>query len=244
MNNKEVFNDTLNLQLPNQAMSSYEERITVDRMQFIHLSEEEKHMDYREERKKDDEIRQKQLQAVKKRLAQPALITGYRFSATGVFGYAFYKGQEKVCVVSSLVGPSAPVRIAGRTRSWEGVSCGDDETECISRVIDLTDQHEAFNVVTTEENNYQIWLKDEEFPVPDHWDVTIENERYRFCFPSVDRWHEPWMVASLERITTADWIPDIPGMDVEPRFLAKVYDDYDEFEEVLLAILSFPLLKA
>lgn len=215
-------------------MTPYEERITVDRMQFIHLSEEEKHMDYREARKKDDEIRRKQVELVRKRLAQPTILTGYRYFATGVFGYAFYRGQEKVCTISSMVGPSASIRITGKTRSWGTLSGGDGETACIGRIGDLSDQHEAFRLVSTGENKYEIWLKDEEFPVPDHWEVTAEKEAYRFCFPAADRWHEPWKFASLERIAAADWIPEIQGMDVEPYFLAKFYDDYDEFEEVLL----------
>ena len=239
MNNTDIVNDT-----ENSAMSPYEDRITVDTMQFFHLSKEEQRMDYRDARKKDMEILKEQMQAVKKRLAQPILITGYRFSATGVFGYEFYKGQEKVCEISGIVAPPVQVRIEGKTRCWEAISKRDGVAGCISLVYDQTDQHETFRLLSADDNTYQIWLKDEEFPVPDHWDVVKENRAYQFFFPAEDRWHDPWRLASLERTATADWIPDIEGMDVEPCFLAKVYDNYDEFEEVLLAVLSFPVLKS
>ena len=51
-------------------------------------------------------------------------ITGYRYAATGVFGYEFYRGSDKVCTLSSLVVPSPKVLINGYGKSWESELAG------------------------------------------------------------------------------------------------------------------------
>ena len=46
-------------------------------------------------------------------------LIGYRYYATGVFGYSFYKGKDDICSVSGLVVPDFPVIIRGETKEWE-----------------------------------------------------------------------------------------------------------------------------
>ncbi len=45
-------------------------------------------------------------------------IIGFKYSATGVFGYVFYDGKNKICSVSSLVVPSPPVTMNGDNLRW------------------------------------------------------------------------------------------------------------------------------
>lgn len=43
---------------------------------------------------------------------------GFRYSVTGAFGYDFYRNDRRLCAVSSLVVPSAPVHIRGLGGEW------------------------------------------------------------------------------------------------------------------------------
>ena len=46
-------------------------------------------------------------------------IIGYRYDATGFFGYDFYKENEKRCSASSLVVPSSSVMMFGFGNKWK-----------------------------------------------------------------------------------------------------------------------------
>lgn len=43
---------------------------------------------------------------------------GFRYSVTGAFGVDFYQNGRRLCAVSSLVAPSAPVHIRGLGGEW------------------------------------------------------------------------------------------------------------------------------
>lgn len=45
-------------------------------------------------------------------------LIGFCWSVTGAFGYDFYQNGRRLCTVSSLVVPSAPVRIRGFGGEW------------------------------------------------------------------------------------------------------------------------------
>lgn len=45
-------------------------------------------------------------------------LIGFRWSVTGAFGYDFYQNGRRLCTVSSLVAPSAPVQIRGFGGEW------------------------------------------------------------------------------------------------------------------------------
>ena len=74
-------------------------------------------------------------------------ITGYRYHATGIFGYDFFKNKEKFCSVSSLVAPYAPVMIFGAGTKWRS-----DFPKCTifpgltGTVVDESDGNTVFRI--------------------------------------------------------------------------------------------------
>ena len=82
---------------------------------------------------------------------------------------------------------------------------------------------------------------DEGFPPDGRWDVETEGDSFVFLIP-IDRWTAPERFAVLERVDGTDWLPDCPGMDVEPRFRVEIYNAGEELEEEILAVLAFPML--
>ena len=231
---------------PPEADKSYDDRITADRMEFLNLTEEEKKQDYRERRKQFEDQRQEQYKKVTQAMETPtAIITGYRFSATGVFGYVFYQKQEKLCSVSSIVVPSPPLTITGKSRIWKYSPTQSDCAHkiCMSVRDELTGK-EAFRLSQREDRSWLMEGTDEEFPADVRWEISDEDGKIMFYYHEAYEWLTKQKVAAIEKITEAEWIPEVLGMNVEPAFRVNIFDNNEEFEESVLAIVAFPMLRS
>ena len=85
-------------------------------------------------------------------------LIGYRFDATGVFGYSYYTTTDKVCSVSTIVAPSAPVMIHGRSTTWRS-DFDKNCTICPGLTRSITDELsgiQIFRIVYKDRGEYEI----------------------------------------------------------------------------------------
>ena len=159
-------------------------------------------------------------------------IITYRLSATGVWGYEFYHPDRTLIgSVSSVVAPSAAVRIEGGPIQW--YSRFDIDTRIVPgtgrKVKDNRTGDEVYRIIYWQQGLYQVRSADDRSV-----QVEIRKDAYLFGKPMMP------VTAMTERITEADWIP-ANHMEVRPYFRTTVYEEISE--EYLMMVLSFPALR-
>ncbi len=159
-------------------------------------------------------------------------IITYRLSATGVWGYEFYHPDRTLIgSVSSVLAPSAAVRIEGGPIQW--YSRFDIDTRIVSgigrKIKDNRTGNEVYRIIFWQQGLYQVRTADDRSV-----QVEIRKDAYLFGKPMMP------VTAMTERITEADWIP-ANHMEVKPYFRTTVYEEISE--EYLMMVLSFPALR-
>ena len=159
-------------------------------------------------------------------------IITYRLSATGVWGYEFYHPDRTLIgSVSSVVAPSAAVRIEGGSIQW--YSRFDIDTRIVPgtgrKVKDNRTGDEVYRIIYWQQGLYQVRSADDRSV-----QVEIRKDAYLFGKPMMP------VTAMTERITEADWVP-ANHMEVRPYFRTTVYEEISE--EYLMMVLSFPALR-
>ena len=159
-------------------------------------------------------------------------IITYRLSATGVWGYEFYHPDRTLIgSVSSVVAPSAAVRIEGGPIQW--YSRFDIDTRIVPgtgrKVKDNRTGDEVYRIIYWQQGLYQVRSADDRSV-----QVEIRKDAYLFGKPMMP------VTAMTERITEADWIP-ANHLEVRPYFRTTVYEEISE--EYLMMVLSFPALR-
>ena len=159
-------------------------------------------------------------------------IITYRLSATGVWGYEFYHpDRTMIGSVSSVVAPSAAVRIEGGPIQW--YSRFDIDTRIVPgtgrKVKDNRTGDEVYRIIYWQQGLYQVRSADDR-----SIQVEIRKDAYLFGKPMMP------VTAMTERITEADWIP-ANHLEVRPYFRTTVYEEISE--EYLMMVLSFPALR-
>ena len=159
-------------------------------------------------------------------------IITYRLSATGVWGYEFYHpDRTRIGSVSSVVAPSAVVRIEGGLIQW--YSRFEIDTRIIPRtgrkVKDNRTGDEVYRIIYWQPGLYQVRSADDR-----SIQVEIRKDAYLFGKPMMP------VTAMTERITEADWIP-ANHLEIKPYFRTTVYEKISE--EYLMMVLSFPALR-
>ena len=159
-------------------------------------------------------------------------IITYRLSATGVWGYEFYHPDRTLIgSVSSVVAPSAAVRIEGGPIQW--YSRFDIDTRIVPgtgrKVKDNRTGDEVYRIIYWQQGLYQVRSADDR-----SIQVEVRKDAYLFGKPMMP------VTAMTERITEADWVP-ANHMEVRPYFRTTVYEEISE--EYLMMVLSFPALR-
>ena len=127
-------------------------------------------------------------------------IITYRLSATGVWGYEFYHPDRTLIgSVSSVLAPSAAVRIEGGPIQW----------------------YSRFDIDTRIVPGIGRKIKDNRTGDDRSVQVEIRKDAYLFGKPMMP------VTAMTERITEADWIP-ANHMEVKPYFRTTVYEEISE----------------
>ena len=155
---------------------------------------------------------------------------GYRYAATGVFGYMFYSPEQLICTVSSNVVPSPPVMIAGAGVEWR--SDFDQDTTIypgIARsVVEEAGGEQVFGIVYKETGSYEI---NESVSVHCDWDA------YAFCI-------EDREIATIRRCSRMPdgfpW-PTDDYYEYEPYFEVEYGSEVSA--ELLMIMLAFPMLR-
>ena len=159
-------------------------------------------------------------------------IITYRLSATGVWGYEFYHPDRTLIgSVSSVVAPSAAVRIEGGQVKW--YSRFDIDTRIVPgtgrRVKDNRTGDEVYRIIYWQQGLYQVRAVDDR-----SIQVEIRKGAYLFGKPMMP------VTAMTERISEADWIPK-KNLEVRPYFRTTVFEEISE--GYLMMVLSFPALR-
>ncbi|MCM1307544.1 MAG: hypothetical protein NC223_02985 [Butyrivibrio sp.] len=152
---------------------------------------------------------------------------GYRYEATGVWAYNFYKGKEKICSVSSIVAPSSPIMIYGFGYSWKS-ELGDSTaaSEHTRYVCDCSDDRKLYKIIYKGNGKYEI---------NDSLLVYCDAERYSFFCDNR-------LIAEINRIADkSDFELLSTAYDAEPYFDIFTQDRMDE--QLLMLIFSFPMLR-
>jgi len=156
-------------------------------------------------------------------------LIGYRFTATGVFGYRFYTTRDTICSVSSIVAPSAPVMIHGNGVTWKS-----DFEDCtivpgLTRVImDESNGEPLFRIVYKERGKYEI-----------NASTVVYCDEGKYEFYCNDKW-----IAIIIRTNDKSahlHKPSDTYYDYEPYFDVAADNGIDT--SLLMAILAFPMLQ-
>ncbi len=154
-------------------------------------------------------------------------IIGYRYNATGVFGYVFYKEKRKLCSVSSVVVPSPPVMMFGFGNKWKSEFENCTIVPGITRyVYDCNTGRRIYKIVYRENGKYEI----------NNSVIAYCNaERYAFFCDNQ-------LIAQISKATEkCDFVPQSTEYDIEPYFDVFAQNGIDE--NLLMLIFSFPMLQ-
>lgn len=154
---------------------------------------------------------------------------GYRFDATGVFGYEFYKNSDNICSVSSVVAPVAPVMISGNGVTWRS-----DFENCtifpgLTRNInDESNGKQVFQIVYKGIGEYEI---DESIL------VYCDTRKYTFyCDNSI--------IAIIKRFNDkSDYLQKTLDTNYDYEAYFDIAVDNGINTELLMVILAFPMLQ-
>ena len=156
-------------------------------------------------------------------------LIGYRFDATGVFGYAYYTSDERVCSVSSIVAPSAPVMIHGNGVTWKS-----DFDNCtifpgLTRSVnDESNGTQPFQIVYKDSGEYEI-----------NKSIIAYCDTGKYTFYCDDK-----VIAKIIRFSGKSGHfkkPSDTYYNYESYFEVAADDKIDT--ELLMVILAFPMLQ-
>ena len=166
-----------------------------------------------------------------KRPAEPVKtekIIGYKYSATGIFGYAFYCGGQKICTAISCTVPSSAVWIQGYGIRWKS---GFDKESTL--VPGLTTRY-VFDDANAQVARL-VYKSSGEYEIAEAVLVRCGEISYSF-------FRDGEVIAQISRCEEKNiWKPASIGDDCEPWFAV---DWEQELNPALrLLILSFPMLR-
>ena len=155
------------------------------------------------------------------------IIIGYRYSVTGIFGYDYYEGNNKICGISSIVMPNSSVSIYGNGNRWAS-----DFEDCTIYPGLLREVRDA----NTDCQIAKIVYKDTgEYEINDTVYVYCGNDKYSFV-------RNEELIAKITRRNTEPQImPDDLTEDHEIYFQAELYSELEA--ELKMLLLSFPMLR-
>lgn len=162
-------------------------------------------------------------------------IISYRLSATGVWGYAYYRGKQYIGETMCQIGRSATVRIVGEDIVWYSpFRLATDIVPGISRRIrDNQTEEELYRVIFWRPGLYELSARTDE----GDWSMTVEERDDKYYFV-----REGMPVAAVtERLYEAEWVPPT-GNRIGPAFRTTFYEQEDS-PGFLMMVLSFPALK-
>lgn len=161
-------------------------------------------------------------------------LIGFQYSATGVFGYTFYRNGSKICMVSSLVVPSPTVHIHGSHRDW--MSPFDQESTIfpgLTRYVYRADSGQEECRIVYMADWYEIRIGTDVYCVS-------ENDG-EYIFSAGER-----QIADITKISRQE-AEKISAPQDEPNYDVKAYYRVDAAEEIpenaLMAILAFPMVR-
>ena len=160
-------------------------------------------------------------------------IIAYRLTATGIWQYDYYhQNCAKIATASGIVRPDSMVRITGRSVNWHsGFNIDTTIIPGISRrVKDSYTGQDVYRIIYCEPGFYRM--------IGNNFNILVERRDSRYLFGNQG---EPVM-AMTERIDKWFWKPMSREMTVEPYSKTTVYENRVT-EEMLLAILTFPMLR-
>ena len=162
-------------------------------------------------------------------------IISYRLSATGLWGYSYYRGREYFGETACELGRSATVRITGEDITWYSpFRIATDIVPGVSRrIMDNMTEEELYRIIFWRPGLYEFTARTD----TGDWSMTAEevNGKYMFRRPGMP------VAAVMERLQEADWIPPA-GTRTEPAFRTSFYEQEDS-PGFLMMVLSFPALK-
>ena len=162
-------------------------------------------------------------------------IISYRLSATGVWGYSYYRGREYVGETACEIGRSSTVRIVGEDIVWYSpfrIST-DIVPGASRRVIDNLTDRELYRVIFWRPGLYELTARTDS----GDWSMTVEERNGMYLFGQ----NGMPVAAITERLQEAEWIPPT-GMRVSPAFRTTFFEREDR-PGFLMLVLSFPALK-
>ena len=107
-------------------------------------------------------------------------IISYRLSATGVWGYAYYRGKQYIGETMCQIGRSATVRIVGEDIVWYSpFRLATDIVPGISRRIrDNQTEEELYRVIFWRPGLYELSARTDE----GDWSMTVEERNGMYLF--------------------------------------------------------------
>ena len=162
-------------------------------------------------------------------------IVSYRLSATGFWGYAFYRDREETGGAGCRIGTTSTVRISGEGVDW--YSQFNIDTRLVPgvsrRVKDNGTGEELYRIIFWRPGMYEFSAKTGE----GSWSMLAEEMGGRYYF----RQAGSSAAAVMERIGGADWVPS-SRMKSDPAFRTVFYEREDS-PGFRMMVLSFPALK-
>ncbi len=154
-------------------------------------------------------------------------LQGFRYDATGVFGYSFYKGRDLLCNTSSMVVPDPDVVITGHKVHWVSKHPTGRVLPGLTRTVYDSDHHSKIGDI--------CYLSPGKYEINGSIQVLAENDGYLF---SCD--NEP--IAQIHRYTGEwEWKPESAEYEYTPYFQISLSTKLDK--QLLFFILSFPMLR-
>lgn len=162
-------------------------------------------------------------------------IISYRLSATGIWGYSYYQGKQRIGETTCQIGQSGTVRIVGEDIEWYSpFRLATDIVPGISRrIMDNRTEEELYRIIFWRPGLYEITARTDE----GDWSMTVEelNGKYMFAQNGMPA------AAVMERLFETEWIPPT-GARPEPAFRTTFFSQEDS-PGFLMTVLSFPALK-
>ena len=155
-------------------------------------------------------------------------VIGYRYDATGVFGYEFYEDMKQICTVSGLVVPSPTIMISGFGRNWKSEFDVDSTLfPGLTRTI-LDD-------ATNKEVGALTYDGNKSYRLCNSVKVSCTTECYSF-------YDNEGLVAQTTKFQDEEiWLPQALGFDYEVYFNTVFNRDIND--ETKMLIVSFPVLR-
>ena len=162
-------------------------------------------------------------------------VISYRLSATGIWGYAYYRGREYFGETACEIGRSSTVRMTGEDIAWYSpFRIVTDIVPGVSRrIMDNVTEEELYRVIFWQPGLYEFTARTD----TGGWSMIVEEVGGRYMFVRAGM---P-VAAVMERLTEAEWIPPT-GTRIEPAFRTTFYEQEDS-PGFLMMVLSFPALK-